>query len=87
MTRLDTDAALLRESPAIALEWSEVLVRKLDRAIKARKPTEIKLTSDEVQVLIDHAGGLDPDYHTNWISHRGQMVVFRGGDKPTVWHL
>ena len=85
-TRFDRDAQLLRENPALALGWPETLVKKLDRALRARLPTQVSLTPDEVALLLDHRD-LDPEYHTAWFNHRGVQVVFRAGDKPAVWHL
>ena len=87
MNRLDTEATLLRQTPAIALGWPESLVKKLDRVLRRKPGYKVHLTKEEHDVVIGHTGiNPDPDYKTEWFNHQDRQVVV-SCVRPEIWRL
>lgn len=87
MNRLDADATLHRETPAVALGWPETLVSKLDRVLKRKPGSKVRLTEEEHAVVIGFTGvNPDPDYKTEWFNHRNKQVVV-SCVRPAIWRL
>lgn len=87
MNRLDADALLRLQSPAIAFEWPESLVKKLDRVLRRKPGYKVHLSKDEHDVVIAHTGvNPDPDYKTEWFNHRDRQVVV-SCVRPEIWRL
>jgi len=84
MNRLDVENTELRRSPALAFGWPQNVVRKLNRAIRQKRPRNIALKSDELSILLDHC---DPgEIGSGWLNHHGIQVVVHV-DPPVMFRL
>ena len=87
MDRLNTEATLRRETPALAYGWPETLVKKLDRVLRYKPGRRVHLTKEEHAVVIAHTGvNPDPDYKTEWFNHQNKQVVV-SCEQPEIWRI